>query len=169
MVVVPVVAVLSDPSILGELKAHEGEVAQIFTHPLMAILDPNLAQSEPLVEGGSADWPYETDLYVRLRVFVLILDRLWVYLESCCQHTSDSSVPTLGDTIYRMHRFRSSASPIKGLTADILVRTGFLLLFLFFGIDRYDGLPRSRLLRLLLRGPRFMRDMRLDRCRLFRR
>jgi hypothetical protein len=27
----------------------------------------------------------------------------------------------LGNTTYRMHRFRTSASPVKGLTADILV------------------------------------------------
>lgn len=27
----------------------------------------------------------------------------------------------LGNTSYRMHRFRTSASPVKGLTADILV------------------------------------------------
>jgi len=84
MIVVPVLAVLTEPSILGELKAHEGEVARIFTHPLRAILDPNLARSEPLVERGSEDWPYETDLYVRLRVFVLILDRLWVDRASRC-------------------------------------------------------------------------------------
>lgn len=31
-------------------------------------------------------------------------------------------LPWLGDTTYRMHRFRSTASPIKGLTSDILVR-----------------------------------------------
>jgi hypothetical protein len=33
-----------------------------------------------------------------------------------------SDVPWLG-TMYRMHRFRSTASPVKGLTADILVST----------------------------------------------
>jgi peroxisomal coenzyme A diphosphatase NUDT7 len=39
------------------------------------------------------------------------------------QSTSDSSVPWLDGHTYRMHRFRSSASPIKGLTADIMVRS----------------------------------------------
>jgi coenzyme A diphosphatase NUDT7 len=34
---------------------------------------------------------------------------------------SDSLVPWLDDAVYRMHRFRSSASPIKGLTAEIMV------------------------------------------------
>ncbi|KAJ3480527.1 hypothetical protein NLJ89_g12274 [Agrocybe chaxingu] len=29
----------------------------------------------------------------------------------------------LGGTTYRMHRFRSSASPVKGLTSDILIKT----------------------------------------------
>lgn len=32
-------------------------------------------------------------------------------------------MPWLGDSTYRMHRFRSTAFAIKGLTADILVRT----------------------------------------------
>jgi hypothetical protein len=35
------------------------------------------------------------------------------------QNFTDS--PWLGN-IYRLHRFRSTASPVKGLTADILVR-----------------------------------------------
>lgn len=38
------------------------------------------------------------------------------------KNTSDSVVPMLDNTAYRMHRFRTSASPIKGLTSDILVR-----------------------------------------------
>ena len=37
------------------------------------------------------------------------------------QNTSDSVVQMLNNMTYRMHRFRTSASPIKGLTADILV------------------------------------------------
>lgn len=37
------------------------------------------------------------------------------------KNTSDSVVAMLGNTTYRMHRFRTSASPVKGLTADILV------------------------------------------------
>ena len=38
------------------------------------------------------------------------------------QNTNDPIVEALGNTPYRMHRFRSNASPIKGLTSDILVR-----------------------------------------------
>jgi len=100
LVVTPVVAVLTRPPVLANLKAAQDEVACIFTHPLEAILDPALAGGEPLVALGSEDWPYNTELY----------------------NTSDSIVSVLNDSVYRMHRFRSSASSIKGLTADILVR-----------------------------------------------
>jgi hypothetical protein len=37
--------------------------------------------------------------------------------------------------MYRMHRFRSTASPVKGLTADILVSTLKTLLPRFSSID----------------------------------
>jgi peroxisomal coenzyme A diphosphatase NUDT7 len=37
------------------------------------------------------------------------------------QNFSDNPVPWLENSTYRMHRFRSSASAIKGLTAEILV------------------------------------------------
>jgi hypothetical protein len=43
------------------------------------------------------------------------------------QSTTDSAVAILGNAMYRMHRFRSTASPIKGLTADILVRKIYIL------------------------------------------
>ncbi|KAG6902271.1 hypothetical protein C0995_002422 [Termitomyces sp. Mi166 len=101
IVVTPVVAILTRPSLLNELKAEESEVACIFTHPLRAVLDPTLAKSEPLVDIGTENWPYEAELY----------------------NTSDSAVPLLGNMMYRTHRLRSSASPIKGLTADLLIKT----------------------------------------------
>ncbi|KAG6832643.1 hypothetical protein H0H87_001016 [Tephrocybe sp. NHM501043] len=101
IVVIPVVAILTRPSLLFELKAEASEVACIFTHPLRAVLDPSIAKTENLVDIGSEDWPYEVQLY----------------------STSDSVVPILDNMMYRMHRFRSSASPIKGLTADLLIKT----------------------------------------------
>ncbi|KAF4613683.1 hypothetical protein D9613_007856 [Agrocybe pediades] len=101
ILVTPVVAFLSEPRILSSLKAAEGEVAHIFSHPLEAILDPELSKAEPLVPIGSDDWPYQTETY----------------------NTSDNVVEMLGNSTYRMHRFRTSASPIKGLTSDILVRS----------------------------------------------
>ena len=42
------------------------------------------------------------------------------------QNTTVSTVALLNNAVYRMHRFRSTASPIKGLTADILVRSMLL-------------------------------------------
>ncbi|KAJ3536543.1 hypothetical protein NMY22_g5997 [Coprinellus aureogranulatus] len=101
LVVIPVVALLTQPDLLNDLKASEDEVADIFSHPLEAILDPTISAKEPLSAIGSENWPYEaSDHY----------------------NTSDSAVEVLGNTSYRMHRFRTSGSPIKGLTADILIR-----------------------------------------------
>ncbi|KAJ6487704.1 NUDIX hydrolase domain-like protein, partial [Mycena sanguinolenta] len=98
LIVTPVVALLADPSIISTLKAAEAEVAGIFTHPLEAILDPTLSRKEPLVSPGE-DWIYDTELH----------------------NTTDSVFPFLKNSTYRMHRFRSCATPIKGLTADILI------------------------------------------------
>jgi len=98
VVVTPVVALLDDVSILDGLRAAPGEVAHIFDHPLEALLDPELARGEKLVSVGSEDWPYEAELYN-------FTDNAW-----------------MGTTV-RMHRFRSTASPVKGLTADILLAT----------------------------------------------
>jgi len=54
-----------------------------------------------------------------LVIYLLIyLINPWFY-----QHFKDYEVPALGGTSYRWHYFRSSASPVTGLTADILVRT----------------------------------------------
>jgi peroxisomal coenzyme A diphosphatase NUDT7 len=118
LIVTPVVAVLTRPPVLDNLQAAQAEVACIFTHPLEAILDPALAQSEPLVALGSEDWPYDTELYV-CSDYIPFCSELTI---SLVQNTSDSVVSVLNSTVYRMHRFRSSASSIKGLTADILVR-----------------------------------------------
>ncbi|KAI9454576.1 NUDIX hydrolase domain-like protein [Lactarius psammicola] len=97
LVVTPVVALLDDVSVLDGLRAAPGEVAHIFDHPLEALLDPELVRDKKLVPIRSEDWPYETGLH------------------------NFTDGPWLGTT-YRMHRFRSTASPVKGLTADILVR-----------------------------------------------
>ncbi|KAJ7734553.1 NUDIX hydrolase domain-like protein [Mycena maculata] len=99
LVVTPVVALLTNPDIISTLTASQDEVAHIFSHPLEAILDPAIARKEALVSPGTEDWIYDTELH----------------------STTDSIVPVLGDVMYRMHRFRSTASPIKGLTADILI------------------------------------------------
>ncbi|OBZ72614.1 Nudix hydrolase 15, mitochondrial [Grifola frondosa] len=76
--VTPIVALLSNLSILDQLVPSE---------------------AEPLVPKGSKDWLYEPDYH----------------------STSDIFLSWLGNSTYRMHRFRSSASPIKGLTSDILI------------------------------------------------
>jgi len=100
LLVTPVIALLTDLSVLDNLKASDAEVDHIFDHPLEALLDPTLASKEPLVAIGSEDWPYEVEYH----------------------NSSDTPLPWLGDVVYRMHRFRSMASPVKGLTADILIK-----------------------------------------------
>lgn len=118
LLVTPVVAVLDDPSILENLRPSEGEVDRIFTHPLDAILDPTLAAHEPLVDKGSDDWLYEPEYYVSVSSFHCIDEFL---TRNTSQNPSDIELAWLGNSTYRMHRFRSSASAIKGLTAEILV------------------------------------------------
>ncbi|KAJ3968026.1 hypothetical protein EV361DRAFT_1035952 [Lentinula raphanica] len=117
LIVVPVIAYLSGPMSSASTSTHEytlspnltlranpTEVDRIFTHPLESVLDPSLASTSgdlnDLAEKGSEDWPYEEDLY----------------------NFTDRPFPQLGNSVYRMHRFRSVASPIKGLTAEILMR-----------------------------------------------
>ncbi|TFK19117.1 hypothetical protein FA15DRAFT_727411 [Coprinopsis marcescibilis] len=103
--VTPVIALLTNTSVLKDLKASEKEVAKIFSYPLEAILDPSKAHlTENLVDVGSDDWIYKDDYY----------------------NSSDSAVNMFGGTTYRMHRFRTSASPIKGLTSDILIKVAEL-------------------------------------------
>ncbi|KAL0954697.1 hypothetical protein HGRIS_003646 [Hohenbuehelia grisea] len=100
LLVTPVVALLTELAVLDQLKASEHEVDAIFDHPLEAILDPSLARGEPLADAGGENWPYTSDVH----------------------DTTDSQVTILNNHTYRMHRFRSVASPIKGLTADILIK-----------------------------------------------
>ncbi|THG97679.1 hypothetical protein EW145_g7568 [Phellinidium pouzarii] len=97
LIVAPVVGLLTDLAVLDTLTPCEGEVDAIFEHPLEAILDPSLTTGMALAEKGSEGWPYEEELYN-------MCDQQWP-----------------NGMTYRMHRFRSAASPIKGLTADILL------------------------------------------------
>jgi hypothetical protein len=56
---------LTRKDLLCDLKPSEGEVARIFTHPLEALLDPQLSSHEAtLAEIGGEDWPYDTTYYV---------------------------------------------------------------------------------------------------------
>lgn len=137
LLVVPVVALLTNLDVLADLVPCVEEVDHIFDHPLEAILDPSLmaaavaTDEEPLVVKGTKHWPYPQDFYVSP---VLVLDRS-APREKCYrlsfspvkQNTSDVVAVAYDDILYRMHRFRTCASPIKGLTADILVSTSFPL------------------------------------------
>lgn len=67
LLVTPVVAVLTDISVLESLHPSVGEVDVIFDHPLEAILDPSLSVSEDLVALNSEQWPSDAEFYVSLR------------------------------------------------------------------------------------------------------
>jgi hypothetical protein len=118
LLVTPVIALLTDLSVLDNLQASEAEVDRIFDHPLEAFLDPTLANKKPLVAIGSEDWPYEAGYHVSIHTLQF---HMYKTFSSHPQNSSDTPLPWFGDAVYRMHRFRSTASPVKGLTADILV------------------------------------------------
>jgi peroxisomal coenzyme A diphosphatase NUDT7 len=65
LIVTPVVAYLSDLTVLDGLRACETEVDHIFDHPLEMFLDPTLNEGEILSERGSELWPYKEELHVR--------------------------------------------------------------------------------------------------------
>ena len=148
LLVTPVVALLTDTSVLDNLVPAIGEVERIFDHPLEAILEPSLASKENLAAKGSADWVYEDDFHVRaLNVHVYARRLLTIH-----QCTTDIDLPWLANSTYRMHRFRSSAFAIKGLTSDILVGLNFPKAYL--GIDvRVHGRSRQRRLPTTRRPP----------------
>ncbi|GJJ08550.1 hypothetical protein Clacol_002768 [Clathrus columnatus] len=62
--VTPVVTFLTDLAVLDILSPSPVEVDAIFSHPLEAFLDPELAAFELLVDIGSENWPYSTEFYV---------------------------------------------------------------------------------------------------------
>lgn len=64
VLVTPVVALLTDLSILENLKPCQGEVDLIFDHPLEAVLEPSLSALEPLVPLNSDLWPSDIEYYV---------------------------------------------------------------------------------------------------------
>ncbi|KIK78765.1 hypothetical protein PAXRUDRAFT_163071 [Paxillus rubicundulus Ve08.2h10] len=96
LLVTPVIVLLTNPTALDALKPCAGEVDYIFNHPLEAVLDPPLSEKEPLVPRGSEDWPYAEEFHI-------------------------VKVDETETVLYRHHRLRSCASPVKGLTADILI------------------------------------------------
>ncbi|GAW05515.1 nudix hydrolase 15 [Lentinula edodes] len=134
IIVVPVVAYLSGPVSSSAsspplhtyiltptltLQANPTEVDRIFTHPLESILDPSSSVSiRDLAEKGSEDWPYDEELYN-------YTDRVYPQLGPNHNNNTDTT-DNIPSSIYRMHRFRSVASPIKGLTAEILLRTAYI-------------------------------------------
>ncbi|WWC86791.1 uncharacterized protein L201_001670 [Kwoniella dendrophila CBS 6074] len=103
IVVTPVVCFISSPSILSNLTPSPDEVDAIFTHPLKGCITGILDDKDlkGLVDIGGEWWPHEEEF-----------------------HSTNDRVGTTG--IYRMHRFRTTNSPIKGLTSDVLIQTAMV-------------------------------------------
>lgn len=120
LLVTPVVALLTDLSVLDTLVPSPGEVDRIFEHPLEAILDPSLAATDNLAPKGSEDWVYEDEYHVCRTPTRDPADTV-DHDDHTFQCFSDIDLPWLANSTYRMHRFRSVAFAIKGLTSDILV------------------------------------------------
>ncbi|CED84106.1 Peroxisomal NUDIX hydrolase [Phaffia rhodozyma] len=120
LIVHPHVVFVSDESTIDHLEASPDEVDRIWELPLESVLDlafwgnqTEEARSKLSVK-GEEDWLYEEDVY------------------------STSDIPWLNDTIYRMHRFRTTETPIKGLSSDILIETAVIA----FGREpSYDRFP----------------------------
>ncbi|KAG2023976.1 NUDIX hydrolase [Coprinopsis cinerea AmutBmut pab1-1] len=123
LLVTPVIAYASRPDLLLPiLKPNPGEVNRIFLHPLENILDPKpttpisevglgmnarwadiqfgeVMPPSELVLHGSEYWPYEMTYHIH---------KDYVF----------NSPPGL---VWRDHHFQTCASPITGMTADVLV------------------------------------------------
>ncbi|KAK8847504.1 hypothetical protein IAR55_005362 [Kwoniella newhampshirensis] len=100
IVVVPVVCFVSDPTILSGLSPNPDEVDAIFTHPLKGCWTGQVSgkDAEGLSDSDGGWWPHEGDF-----------------------HSTEDRIGTTGG--YRMHRFRTKRTPIKGLTSDVLIDT----------------------------------------------
>jgi 8-oxo-dGTP pyrophosphatase MutT (NUDIX family) len=98
IIVTPVVAILTDPTVIDRLVPLPREVHDIFDYPLEAFLDPALAADEELSPKGSEEWPFEEDYHA----------------------TTEEEIFGI---VYRMHHFRSTSMHIRGLTADALILT----------------------------------------------
>ncbi|KAF8134861.1 NUDIX hydrolase domain-like protein [Boletus edulis] len=135
LIVTPVVAFLTNPSVLCTLKPCVGEVDHIFNHPLEAVLDPSLATKEPLVPKESDNWPYTEE-------FHNVTDQV-------------VQIDATETVFYRHHRFRSCASAVKGLTADILIYVAGIV---YDKTTTYERHPPGR-------GVSYLLDLRMKQYR----
>jgi hypothetical protein len=103
IVVTPVVAFISDPALVTTLRPNPDEVECIFDHPLKAIhtgiVEGELAENLNLSDTNW--WPGPTEF-----------------------HSLEDVTGSTGS--YRMHRFRTRHTPIRGFTSDVLIRAAAL-------------------------------------------
>ncbi|WOO85095.1 Nudix hydrolase 15, mitochondrial [Vanrija pseudolonga] len=98
IVVTPVVAFIDDPALVDSLTPNPDEVDCIFDHPLGAVWtgEPEDEVKTGLATHGGEWWPHGEDY-----------------------HSREDRVGATGP--YRMHRFRTRHSPIKGFTSNVLI------------------------------------------------
>ncbi|WVF69691.1 hypothetical protein IAT40_004470 [Kwoniella sp. CBS 6097] len=114
IIVTPVVCFISSPEILQALSPNPDEVDAIFTHPLKGCLTGSLNGEDAvgLTEIGAEWWPHEEEF-----------------------HSTNDRIGTTGG--YRMHRFRTTRTPIKGLTSDVLIQTATIAYDRSTAFERY--------------------------------
>ncbi|OCF44860.1 hypothetical protein I317_01349 [Kwoniella heveanensis CBS 569] len=114
IIVTPVVCFISSPSLLEGLSPNPDEVDAIFTYPLKGCLTGTLNGEDAvgLSEAGEEWWPHEEEY-----------------------HSTHDRIGATGG--YRMHRFRTTRTPIKGLTSDVLIQTAMVAYGRSTSFDRY--------------------------------
>ncbi|TFK28403.1 hypothetical protein FA15DRAFT_753523 [Coprinopsis marcescibilis] len=115
LLVRPVIAFISRPDLIfPHLAPNPGEVDRIFLHPLKSIISPGFDH-----HSGENTLPVSYGEVMPPSALVAQGSEFWPYDEPFHNHL-DYTNPNSGAK-YRLHRFQTCASPITGLTADILI------------------------------------------------
>ncbi|ORX33990.1 hypothetical protein BD324DRAFT_643669 [Kockovaella imperatae] len=103
IIVIPVICFISDQRLISSLVPSPSEVGHIFSHRLKSCHSGIVPENEfaSLAEKDGEWWPHPEDM-----------------------HSQDNRLGVMGP--YRMHRFRTTHSPIKGVTSDVLINTATL-------------------------------------------
>lgn len=115
LIVHPIVYLVSDITVIQALSPSLDEVHAIFDFPLRSCLSAALDHQDQqagytLSELGGADWPYEHDFHVSERISARVSELILPL-----QNSSDGI--WLEASAYRMHRFRTSHTPLVSRTA----------------------------------------------------
>ncbi|KAJ9102942.1 hypothetical protein QFC19_004498 [Naganishia cerealis] len=114
IIVFPVVYLISSMHLIDSLTPSPDEVGAIWSLPLEYCLTAVWKEDYGVLsEKGGPDWPYEDDYY------------------------NNSDVTWLKTSEYRMNRFRTTQTPLKGLTCDITMSVAEIAFGRRTAVDRY--------------------------------